>query len=393
MNTAENSSYRICSKTVMDTSDSSITFDKDGVSNHWWEYKTREQIELISGTKGLEHAQGIANKIKAENKGGEYDCIIGLSGGVDSSYVAYWVRKLGLNPLAVHMDNGWNAELAVSNIEAIVKTLGIDLHTEVLDWPEFRDLQRSFFLSSVPNCEVPTDHSIVATLFKLAAKFGIRHIISGGNLVTEGVSYKNAGHDNKDYANIKDIHSQFGQVKLKSYPHLTPFRFAKSIVVDKLRFIPILNYLDYDKDVAIEVLKSEFGWKPYARKHGESTFTRFFQEYYLPQKFSIDKRRMHYSSLICSGQMTREQALELLEKPLYEPNELQRDIDYVMKKLQFSAAEFNSIMNAAPKAHSDYKIGLLYRSHDSILYRWGRAVATGRNKLAAPQPEHKKQVS
>lgn len=378
------SPYRICSKTVMDTSDDTIFFDENGVSNHWWEYKVREKNELISGQAGIEYAQTVANEIKRENRNKPYDCIIGLSGGVDSSYVAYWVKKLGLNPLAIHMDNGWNAELAVSNIESIVKKLDIDLHTEVLDWPEFRDLQRSFFLSSVPNCEVPTDHAIVSTLFRLSEKFGVRHIISGSNLATEGVSYKNAGHDNKDFANIKDIHRRYGQVKLRTYPHLTPLRFAKSIVVNRVRFIPILNYLDYNKDVAVEILKREFGWKPYARKHGESTFTRFFQEYYLPQKFGIDKRRMHYSSLICSGQMTRDKALSLLDKPFYEADELRHEIDYIRKKLQFSVSEFESIMSAAPKAHNDYRIGTLYRSHDSGIYRWARAIATGRNKLTTP---------
>jgi len=372
--------YRMCEKTVMDTTDSTVCFDADGISDHYWSYRQREQTELICGTAGIEYAQQMADGIKEQAKGKLYDCLIGLSGGVDSSYVAYRVKKLGLNPLAVHMDNGWNAELAVSNIEAIVQKLGIDLHTEVLDWPEFRDLQRSFFLSSVPNCEVPTDHAIVATLFRLAEKFGIRHIISGGNLVTEGVAYRNAGHDNKDYANIRDIHKQFGQVKLKSYPHLTPYRFAKSILVNRLRFIPILNYLDYDKDVAVATLQKEFGWRPYARKHGESLFTRFFQEYYLPEKFGIDKRKMHYSSLICAGQMSREEALDLLEKPLYQPDELEADLEYALRKLQFSRDEFAKIMADPVKAHADYKVGMLFRSHDTALYRWARLIATGRNR-------------
>ena len=189
-----NTEYRICTKTVMDTSDPDINFDENGISNYWWEYHKSAETELKHGEEGLAFAQKLANKIKQENRNKPYDCLIGASGGVDSSYVAYWVHKLGLRALAVHLDNGWNNELAIANIEALVERFDLDLHTEVLDWPEFRDLQRSFFLASVPNSETPTDHAIVATLFRLAAKHGIRYIISGANLVTEGVNQKNAGH-------------------------------------------------------------------------------------------------------------------------------------------------------------------------------------------------------
>lgn len=370
----------ICARSVMDSNDPYISFDADGISNYWWENTRRLETEVISGADGIVRAEQIVAEIKKETRNSDYDCIIGLSGGVDSSYIAYWVRKLGLNPLAIHMDNGWNSELAVSNIEKIVRKLDIDLHTEVLDWPEFRDLQRSFFFASVPNCEMPTDHAINATLFRLARKFKIRYIISGSNVVTEGILQKSAGHDNKDWTHIADLQKRFGTRKLKTYPHLSPFQFARSILIDKLQFVPLLNYLSYDVTAAKQFLETELGWRPYQRKHGESLFTRFFQEHYLPEKFKVDKRRSHFSSLICAGQMTRDAALRLLEKPLYTPEELQTEIEFVRDKLQFTEQEFSEIMAAKPKLHTDYKTSTLFRNQKSGLYQWARNMATGRNR-------------
>lgn len=375
----EKSEYmRICAKCVMDTSDPEIVFDKDGVSNYWRDNKRKLERELISGKRGIAMTEEIVNRIKCETKDADYDCIIGLSGGVDSSFLAYWVKKLGLRPLAIHMDNGWNSELAVYNIERVVRELDIDLYTEVLDWEEFRDLQRSFFFASVPNCEIPTDHAIVATLFRFAQKLRIKYIISGSNIVTEGIAQRGAGHDNKDWTHISDIQKKFGKRKLLSYPHMSTVSFAKAILVDRVQFVPLLNYLDYDWHKARETLQGQIGWRPYKRKHGESLFTRFFQEYYLPNKFGIDKRRMHFSSLICAGQMTREEALTLLEQPLYSEDELNAEIEFVCDKLQFTTDEFSGIMAAAPRKHSSYRMSLLFQSHDSEVYRWARRIATGR---------------
>ena len=373
--------YQICIKTVMDTSDDEITFDENGISNHWWEYQKRAESELIQGEKGIKFAESLAKKISKENKTKDYDCLIGISGGVDSSYTAYWVKRLGLRPLAVHMDNGWNSELAVANIENLIKKLKIDLYTEVLNWPEFRDIQRCFFLASVPNCEMPTDHAIVATLFRLASKLKIKYIISGSNLATEGVIQNNIGHDNKDFVHIKDLHRRFGTIPIRTFPSLSPARFAKSILLDRVKFIPILNYVGYHRSNAIKLLENELGWRNYGRKHGESTFTRFFQEYYLPTKFGVDKRRMHLSSLICAGQITRDEALKALEKPLYTPEELEREIDFVAKKLQFSRDEFENILSAKPKLHTDYRTSILFRQKKNPIYQWARKIATGRNKL------------
>ncbi len=362
----------------MDTSDTDIVFDENGVSNHWWSCKERLRKEVVAGPAGLAKAQEIAGQIKHENRNNEYDCLIGVSGGIDSSYVAYWVRKLGLRALAVHVDNGWNSELAVANIRKILTRLEIDLHTVVLDWPEFRDLQRSFFFASVPNCEIPTDHAIVSSLFQAARKMNIRYIISGSNVTSEGVSQENVGHDAKDWTHIADLQKRFGTRKLKSFPRLTELGLARSIVFDRIRFIPILNYLDYDRHGAIQTLATELGWRDYGRKHGESTFTRFFQEYYLPEKFGFDKRRMHFSSLICAGQMTREEALVKLEEPMYEPDELAADIDFFCKKLQFSEKDMGDIMQARPELHTKYKTGLIFKGAQSPLFNWMRNLATGR---------------
>jgi len=375
--------YQICTKTVMDTSDPEISFDSEGVSNHYHNFMLRQEKEVFDGAEGRRRASDIADSIKRETSGKPYDCLIGLSGGVDSSYVAHVVvNDLGLRPLAIHMDNGWNSELAVSNMENIINRLNIDLHTEVLDWLEFRELQKALFRASVGNVEMTTDHAINATLFRLTRQFGIRHIISGSNLNSEGILQSAFwGHDNKDWVNIRDINDRFGTRPLKTYPRLSPFEFASSIFVRKVRFIPILNYVEYDKSQAMDFLERELGWRNYGRKHGESIFTRFFQEYYLPEKFDVDKRRSHLSSLICSGQMTRDEALQELDKPLFERNEKEELIEFVCKKLEFSRNEWDGIMKTAPKAHTAFKTSKILGTRHQWFYKYGRKIATGRDSM------------
>lgn len=375
--------YQICTKTVMDTSDPDIRFDENGVCHHYHEFFRRLTKEVYNGEEGKRKALDIAAGIKQETKDKEYDCLIGLSGGVDSSYVAHIVvRVLGLRPLAIHMDNGWNSELAVANIENIVKKLKIDLHTEVLDWEEFRELQKSFLRASVGNVEMTTDHAINATLFRLTKKFGIRHIISGSNLNSEGILQTGGwAHDNKDWVNIRDINRRFGTCALKTYPRLTPLSFATSIFVHKVRFIPILNYVEYDKKKAMKFLEDELSWRNYGRKHGESIFTRFFQEFYLPEKFNVDKRRSHLSSLICSGQITREEALKELEKPLFAENEKEELVDFICKKFEFSRLDWNEIMKAPPVLHTKFKTSKILSTRNSWFYRYGRKIATGRDTM------------
>jgi N-acetyl sugar amidotransferase len=367
----------------MDTSDPDISFDDQGVCNHCHQYDFRRRLELPSPDQALVILEDIVARIKSEGRRKRYDCIIGVSGGVDSSYVAYQVHRLGLRALAVHLDNGWNSELAVQNIEKAISTFGIDLHTVVLRWEEFRDLQRSFFLASVANCEMPTDHAILAALFDAAARTGTRYILSGSNFVGEGISLPRAwGHDNKDWTNISAIHAKHGKIPLRSFPRLPFAKFLWRIAVNRIRFIPILNYVPYVKTDAISLLKKEIGWREYGRKHGESLFTRYYQEHYLPVKFGFDKRRLHLSALVNSGQMVRDDALYQLTLPLFFKQELESGTEFFLKKLMFTPSEWTEIMQAPPRAHSEYAINRWLSARDSTLYKLGRKLATSRPQFS-----------
>ena len=349
-------SYQICRKTVMDSSDPAIEFDADGVSNHFHNAKERLEREYFPGEAGLRKLEVIAAQIRSEGAGKTYDCIMGVSGGADSSFVALRAKELGLRPLAVHLDNGWNTDTAVSNIELLLRELDIDLFTHVINWDEFKDIQRSLFLASVPNIEVATDHAITALLYHKAAEHGVRYILSGSNVETESILPRSWGHDNRDWRSIKNIKKRFGDPKIgmSSYPHLTLSRFLHYILAKKIRFVPVLNYGGYNKAEAVKIMQQRFGYNAYARKHGESRFTRFFQEYYLPTKFGFDKRRAHFSSMIASGTMTREAAIAELEREMYDPVEKMIDIEYCSRKLGFDVTEWDAVMEAVPAHASDY---------------------------------------
>jgi len=348
--------YRICSLTVMDNiADPDITFGEDGVCNYYHEYKEAEKQFVFEGVEGKQKLNSLVEKIKHYGKGRKYDCLIGLSGGVDSSYVAYLVKQLGIRPLAVHLDNGWNSELAVSNVENIVKTLDLDLYTLVINWEEFKDIQLAYLRASVVDIEVVSDHAIFATMYKLAKEQGISYILSGTNVVTEQIMPPSWLYKKMDFENLKDIHRQFGKRTLKTYPF---FDFKKYIYYSsllKLSPISILNYVPYNKAEIKELITKKLGWRDYGGKHYESIFTKFYQAYILPVKFGIDKRKAHLSTLICSGQITREAALTELATPLYDPEQLALDKEYVLKKLGLSPTEFDDIMNLSPRPHSDFK--------------------------------------
>lgn len=346
--------YQICKQCIMDNTDPDINFDNNGVCNHCHHYAQRASNELYSKSSP-ERILKITNTIKSVGKVNKYDCLIGVSGGIDSTYVAYIVKKYGLRPLAVHMDNGWDSELAVSNIEKTLNKLGIDLFTYVIDWEEFRDLQLSFLKASVANSEIPTDHAITAVLLKLAKKHNIKYIISGGNLVTEGIMPRAWGYDSRDLRHIKSIQKKFGSKKLKNYPTYNLFDMFYCTFIKKVKIIPILNYVPYIKDDVIALLERELDWVYYGGKHFESIYTRFFQCYILPKKFGYDKRRAHYSTLINSGQMTRDEALEAMEHDPYPEHLKQEDKDYILKKFGFNDAEFDAIMERPIKTHKDYK--------------------------------------
>lgn len=350
-----NPKYQICRHCVMDTSDPEITFDDQGVCNHCHDFETHQKPQLLAGRQGDEALASTVARIKEDGKGRDYDCIIGISGGVDSSYVAYRVLKLGLRPLAVHVDTGWNSELAVNNIEKIVSKLNIDLHTTVIDWEEMRDLQLAFLRSGVANCDVPQDHTFVAVLFKLAAKKNIKWIISGHNLQTESILPDAWGYTSIDRKHLRAIQSQFGTRKLNTFPTYSLFDYTFYWpYVKEMKILKMLNFEDYNKQAAKQFLIEHFDWRDYGGKHYESRFTKFFQSYYLPKKFGYDKRRAHLASLVVSGQMNREDALRELQTAPYNETEAAEDCAFVAKKLGVSKEELDRIIAAPPKTYRDY---------------------------------------
>ncbi len=338
---------KICTRCVMDTSDPDIIFDDQGVCNHCHNYELMVRKLVRVGEDGKRELEQVVNKIKYDGKGKKYDCLIGVSGGVDSTYVAYLVKKYGLRPLAVHLDNGWDSELAVANIHKTLNLLDIDLHTHVIDWVEFKDLQLAFLKASTPDSEIPSDHAIVSLMYQFADQMGIKYVISGRNVRTEThvAGAWSTGHF--DWKYIQSVHRQFGTIPLKSYPHRT--QFQEELYRLRQTWFDILNYVDYIKGDAIKVLEQELGWQYYGGKHFESIYTRFFQGYILPVKFGYDKRRGHLSSLICSGETTREDALMELEKPPYSISLQESDREYVIKKLGLTDAEFQEILELPRK--------------------------------------------
>lgn len=345
--------YQVCTRTVMDTTDPDITFDENGVCNYWREYEAF-QATLPGAEERERRLNALIAEIKASGKGRRYDSIIGLSGGVDSSYLAYIAHKHGLRPLALHFDNGWNSELAVSNIEKLVSTFGFDLETFVMDWDEFRDLQRAYFKASVVDLEVPTDHMIFGALHKAAAKHGIKYILSGTNQATEWLLPKAWHYKKWDLVNLKAIHKAFGERPMKMLPAMGVWQQAYYHVVKGIRMVEILDLIDFNKPRAKQFLIEELGWRDYGGKHHESIFTRFYQGYILPRKFDIDKRKAHLSSLILSGQITREAALAELQQPTYDERLQQQDKVYVAKKLGFSDAEFDAVLGLPNRTHQSY---------------------------------------
>jgi N-acetyl sugar amidotransferase len=346
------SDYRICTRCLMDTSDPEIVFDEQGVCNHCHDYDRLVAQKVLEGEAGQKYLENLVEKMKQDGHNKPYDCIIGVSGGVDSTYVAYLVKKMGLRPLAVHMDNGWDSELAVKNIEETLKRLGIDLYTEVLDWEEFKDIQVAMLKASTPDSEVPSDHAISAVLGNMADKLKVRYIISGANVRTETHLPRAWSYGHFDWKYIRSVHRQFGSRPLKSFPHIGFFTYYRRLLTHHR--IDILNYIDYNKNEAMQILQNELGWRYYGGKHYESIYTRFYQGYILPSKFGFDKRRSHLSSLICSGEITREAALEELDKPTYAPAMQEEDREYVVKKLGLTDEQFEAIINAPRKTFWDY---------------------------------------
>jgi N-acetyl sugar amidotransferase len=348
------SAYRVCSRCIMDTSDPEIVFDDEGVCNHCRQYDFLVRAVLPNKEDRQKRLDRIVENVKTSGRGRDYDCVIGVSGGVDSTYLAYLVKSLGLRPLAVHMDNGWNSTQAVTNIERTLRKLDIDLVTEVLDWEEFRDLQLAFLRASTPDSEIPTDHAINAVLMKAALRHGIKYILLGSNIATEAIMPRTWSYGIRDWKYIKAIHRRFGTVPLKTFPHFTLRELVLFSTLRGRREIHILNYVPYVKADAMRVLEREVGWKQYGGKHHESVYTRFFQAYILPRKFGADKRRAHLSTLVCGGQISREQALREIEEPICDEPLLRQDREFVIRKLGITEAEFERIMALPPRSFWDY---------------------------------------
>jgi N-acetyl sugar amidotransferase len=384
--------YQICSNCVMDTSDQRIRFDENGVCEYCDNYHKNIVPNMHPNEYGESVLNSLVEKIKISGKDKDHDCLIGISGGADSSYLVYIAKeKLGLNPLIYHVDAGWNSKISVNNIERIISGLKLDLYTEVINWNEMKDLQLSFFKSQVPHLDVPQDHAIFASLYNFAVKNGFKYILTGGNYSTEAVLEPLEWiYHATDLRQLKDIHRQFGTIPLKTYPTLDIFesrifyRFFKGLTVSRP-----LNFIPYIKDEAMQELKERFGWEPYPHKHYESRFTRFFEGYWLPRKFGYDKRRTHFSSLILTNQMKREEALNELLKPAYDEDEMARDFEFVAKKLDLSVEALEQILNGKNKTFRDYKNNLLLINSIINLVSLPGALVTKGSLVVEPAQRHR----
>jgi len=346
--------YRICNRCLMDTSDPIIRFDANGICNHCTEYLNVRAAHSYKGRETDKKFEALIQEIKIGSKGRKYDCVVGLSGGIDSSYVAYLAKKNGLRVLGVHMDNGWNSEEAVQNIRNIAQILGIDYESYVLDWEEFKEIQLAFLKASIPEADTPTDIAILSSLHKVANKYGVKYIISGGNFATEGILPKHWHYNAKDLTYFKHIHKTFGKGKIKSFP---TFGFRSEMyykLVKRISMVYLLNYVPYEKTEAIKLLEKELNWKNYGGKHYESKYTGFIQSYYLFKKFNIDYRRATLSSQISAGATSREEAFEVLKTLPYKPEVVEREMEYIAKKLGVSVDELKKIIDLPPHWYTDY---------------------------------------
>jgi len=347
---------RICTFCVMDSSNPNIEFDENGQCNCCRDALERKPHEWWPGEEGQRRLRALVDQLRAAGRGKKYDVMLGLSGGIDSAYLAHVaVRRLGLRALAVHVDGGWNSEPAVHNIETLVRALDLDLHTYVVEWREMRDLQVAFLKASVLNQDIPQDHAFFATLYRTAARFGLRHFLSGVNFASENIVPPAWGYPSMDGKHARAIHRAHGTLQLRTFPFmgLTEFlwltRARKQLTLHRP-----LNYMAYDKEAARRELEREYGWRDYGGKHSESRFTKFYQDIYLPRRYGFDKRRLHLSSLIVSGQITRAAALAELATPAITPDQERRDVRFVAKKLELTPAALEALIDQPPVDHLAY---------------------------------------
>ncbi len=355
----QNPQYQICTKTIMDTTDPNIVFNEKGESDYYTNYKENIEPNWHPDERGYEELMKIAEKIKKTSKNKDFDCIIGLSGGLDSSYAAYIAKEvMGIRPLIFHVDAGWNTDKAVGNIEKLINGLDLDLYTEVINWEEMKDLQTSFFKSQIADQDLPQDYAFFSGLYKFARKHKINYVLTGGNFSTECCREPEewGGFPGIDTTLVKDIHNKFGKKPLKTFPlvDILSYKILYKYVYGMEVFKP-LNLVPYVKKDAEKLLMDKFGWEPFQHKHHESRFTRFYEDYWLPRKFGYQKRKAHFSSLILTGQMTREEALERVSKPELSDEFLQKEFEYVAHKLEITTDELQKIFEGENKTYKDYK--------------------------------------
>jgi N-acetyl sugar amidotransferase len=367
--------YQICTKLVMDTSDPGITFDTEGVSSHYFDYHHNVKQHWHTGPKGRQMLEATVAAIKEAGKGRDFDCIMGLSGGADSSYMLHvMVTQFGLRPLVFHVDGGWNSELAVHNIGKLVDKLGLDLYTEVINWEEMRNFQLAMFKSGVPHIDIPQDLAFIGVLYKFASKHGIKYILNGGNIATECVMRPlQFIYYATDMMQIRDILSRYGSVPMRTYPFSSIFYHRIYLrYFRRVKVLKPLNFMPYHKGEAMALMEREYQWKPYPQKHFESRFTRFFEGYWLPRRFGFDMRRVDLSSLILTGQMTRDDALARLQQPPYDPDVMKQDFEYVATKLGITADELRRYQDMPLKFYWDYRNQLrIFQAGEWVLSRLG----------------------
>ena len=344
--------YQICTKCVMDSSDPDISFNAFGVCNYCQFYENNIVPQLLASTNEVFLKK--IEEIKEIGRGRKYDVLMGLSGGADSSYVAYLIKDFGLKILAVHLDNGWNSEIAVSNIEKCVEWTNADLYTHVIDWEEFKSLQLAYLKASVIDIEDLTDHAIRAILYKLAAQFDIKYMLSGQNSSTESIMPPSYAYMKVDKKNIFAINKIFGTKKIKTFPSISLSKLIYYKIFKKIESVKVLDFFNYDREEAIAEMTQNMGWKDYGGKHFESFFTKFYQSFILPEKFGVDKRRPHLASMICSGSISREKALEILKMPIYSKDKRKQDIVYFNTKFGLSKEDFEKLMQTPPVLHTFY---------------------------------------
>lgn len=351
--------YQICAKTIMDTTDPNIVFDENSISDYYHNFQNNILPNWTVGEKGHAELMQIAERIKKEGQGKDFDCIIGLSGGLDSSYAAYVAKEvMGLKPLIFHVDAGWNTQQAVGNIEKLINGLNLDLYTEVINWEEMKDLQTAFLRSQIPDQDLPQDAAFFSGLYKFAKKNKIKYVLTGANYSTECCREPEewGAYPGIDLTLFKDIHSQFGKRQLGTFPlvDILTYKLYYKYVLG-MDIVKPLNSVQYIKADAEKLLHEKFGWEKFKHKHHESRFTRFYEDYWMPKKFGYEKRRAHFSSLILTGQMTRPKALERISKPEMDEHFLEQEFEYVANKLSLTVKELREIFEGQNRTYKNYK--------------------------------------